>query len=75
MVEILRHLQMRFEDWNRLINIDPYLGIARKLALRPAERGKRFLMIADVHVQKSLVELRAFILQSIIVVINIHASE
>jgi len=51
---------MRFEHGNRLINIDSYLGIARKLAPRPAERGKSFLMVADVHVQKSLVELRAF---------------
>ena len=59
-VEILRHLEMSFEHGNRLIDIDPHIGIARKFALGPTERSKSFLMIANIHPQESFVELRAF---------------
>ncbi len=59
-VEILSHLQMRFEHWNRLIDVDSYFGIARKLALRSTEGSKGPLMIADVHTQESFVELAPF---------------
>ena len=37
MVEILSHFQVCFQHRNRLIDVDPYIGIVRKFAFRPAK--------------------------------------